>query len=140
MLVKKSPKESRPGCLDPHELEIMKSHWVAREETDGGKEKKAAMTPAENLQMMRDNMGFPNHNLCMEEIHTRFETIQVGGNEVGLWRYYTRKSQREARQALLCVPARRRLGGRNSYTVESPCRLLAELADAVVFNGLFPGA
>ena len=95
VLVKKSPKESRPGCLDPHELEIMKSHWVAREETDEEKEKKAAMTPAENLQMMRDNMGFPNHNLCMEEIHTRFETIQVGGNEVGLWRYYTRKSQRK---------------------------------------------
>ena len=40
-------------------------------------------------------MGFPNHNLCVTEIHTKFETIMNGENEVGLWRYYRRDTQYE---------------------------------------------
>ena len=134
VLVKASPTESRPGCLDPHELVIMKSHWVAREESAEEKAKKAAMTPEENLQAMRDNMGFPNHNLCTEEIHTKFETIQVGENQVGLWRYYTRKSQRRpGKPCFVFLHGGGWVGG-TPYTVENPCRLIAELADAVVFN------
>ena len=134
VLVKPSPTEPRPGCLDHHELAILSAHWVAREESEEEKAEKAGMTPEEALQAMRDGMGFPNRNLCREEIHTKFETIRVGENEVGLWRYYTRKSQRKpGKPCLVFLHGGGWVGG-TPYTVENPCRLLAELADAVVFN------
>ncbi|MEG1427273.1 MAG: hypothetical protein RSC76_06245, partial [Oscillospiraceae bacterium] len=82
VVIKKSPSEPRPGYLDHSELAIMKSHWIAREKQPEEKE----LSPAEVLQKMRDGMGFPNKNLCTVEIHTKFETIQVGENTVGLWR------------------------------------------------------
>ena len=74
IIIKRSPTEPRPGCADHHEDACMKMHWVAREKGEEEKPK----TPAEALQQMRDNMGFPNHNICTAEIHTKFETIMNG--------------------------------------------------------------
>lgn len=130
VLLKGSPTEQRDGCLDTHEMEIMKEHWVAREDSAAAQPK----TPEEGIMMMRENMGFPNLNLNTVEIHTQFETLNIEGNEVGLWRYYTRNSKdRKDRPCFVFIHGGGWVGG-TPYTVENPSRLIAELADAVVFN------
>lgn len=130
VLLKRSPSELRAGYLDHHELNIMKEHWVAREEQEEARE----LTAEEALQATRDSMGFPNRNLNTVEIHTKFESLKIGENEVGLWRYYPRTSQyRTDRPCFIFIHGGGWIGG-TPYTVENPCRLIAELADAVVFN------
>ena len=130
IIIKRSPTEPRPGCVDHHEDACMKMHWVAREKGEEEKPK----TPAEALQQMRDNMGFPNHNICTAEIHTKFETIMNGENEVGLWRYYRRDSQyQKDRPCFIFYHGGGWIGG-TPYAVENPCRLIAELSGGVVFN------
>lgn len=129
VLVKRSPTEQRPGYMDPYELAIMKEHWVA-----GGDGQKKERSPEEALEQMRESMGFPNRNLNTVEIHTKFESLNIGGNEVGLWRHYPRKSQKKAgKPCMVFLHGGGWIGG-STYTVENSCRLIAELADAVVFN------
>jgi acetyl esterase/lipase len=150
VIVKTSPTEPRPGHLDLNELDIMKSHWIAR---DNARNDEAGEMPAKDaeaegaaggtsteaspqvaLQAMRDGMGFPNRNLNTVEIHTGYETLRIGDNDVGVWRYYPRKKQREGlRPCFVFLHGGGWIGG-SPYTVENPCRLIAELADAVVFN------
>ncbi len=132
LIIKRSPTEPRPGCVDHHEDAAQNLHWIARPaEPEGEKKPK---TPAEALQDLRDHMGFPNHNLCVTEIHTKFETIMNGENEVGLWRYYRRDTQYEKnRPAFIFFHGGGWVGG-TPYTVENPCRLIAELSGGVVFN------
>jgi acetyl esterase len=131
IIVKPSPGEGRPGYLDPVELSIMESHWAGRVE----EEAPAAPPPMEVLlPVIRDSMGFPNYNLNTVEIHTKYEELTGSGNTVGLWRYYPRKSEKNPkRPAFVFFHGGGWIGG-SVYTVENFCRLLAELADAVVFN------
>lgn len=130
VLLKRSPTELRTGYLDHHELEIMKEHWVAREKP----EEPRTLAPEEELQATRDSMGFPNRNLNTVEIYTKFESLRLGENDVGLWRYYPRISQyRKDHPCFIFLHGGGWIGG-TPYTVENPCRLIAELADAVVFN------
>ncbi len=132
IVIKNSPEESREGYMDPRELAIMSNHWAARKEA--GKDKSREVTPEQSLEAMRDGMGFPNRNLNMVEIHTKYECINFDGNEVGLWRYYTRKSRRKpGKPCFIYLHGGGWVGG-SIYTVENPCKLIAELADAVVFN------
>lgn len=131
IILKPSPSEERPGYLDPEELNIMKSHWAGQLE----EEAPVSMPPIEILiPIMRDMMGFPNYNLNTVEIHTKYEEINESGNSVGLWRYYTRKSEKnKKRPALVFFHGGGWIGG-SVYVVENFCKLLAELSDAVVFN------
>ncbi|MCM8712052.1 alpha/beta hydrolase [Clostridium sp. SYSU_GA19001] len=132
IILKPSPGEDRPGYLDPAELSIIKEHWAGNPmEQKEGEE----MPPMEVLiPIMRDNMGFPNYNLNTVEIHTKYEEITESGNTVGLWRYYPRKSEKNRkRPAFVFFHGGGWIGG-SVYTVENFCKLLAELADAVVFN------
>ena len=130
VIIKTSPTEPRPGYLDFDEMEIMKTHWIAR----GKAEQPVPRNPQAALQGMRDGMGFPNRNLNNVEIHTKYETLRIGNNDVGVWRYYPRKKQREGcRPCFVFLHGGGWIGG-SPYTVENPCRLIAELADAVVFN------
>lgn len=134
VVVKNSPTAKDPGWLDAHELAILQQHWASRQETEEEQAQKAAMSFEENIRAIRDSMGFPNRNLCTEEIYTRFETIRAGENEVGLWRYYKRFSERKpGKPCLIYLHGGGWLGG-TPYTVENPCRLIAQLADAVVVN------
>lgn len=130
VIVKPSPGEDRKGYLDPRELRIMKQRWAGK-----GKEVSNEPEPEENrIPMIREAMGFPNRNLNTIEIYTKYEEITDSGNTVGLWRYYPRKSQyNKNRPALVFIHGGGWVGG-TVYTVENFCRLLAELADAVVFN------
>ena len=131
ILIKNSPTEPREGYMDHHELSIIREHWIARDTKESGERATAAPKTVENI---RDGMGFPNHNLCSVEIHTKFETLHIGGNDVGLWRYYPRIGQRaKNRPCLIFLHGGGWIGG-TPYTVENFCRLIAELAGAVVFN------
>ena len=130
LIIKKSPTEPRPGCIDHHEQAALSLHWVSHEDTEEEKEQ----TPAEALEAMRDRMGYPNHNICAAEIHTKFETIYNGENEIGLWRYYRRDTKNDTkRPALLFIHGGGWIGG-TPYTVENPCRYIAEVSGGVVFN------
>ena len=132
--VKPIPTDDTPGILDPHELAIIKNHWVARgtnPEEEDIPEWDRGLSP---IEKMRDNMGFPNHNICNDEIHTRYETIMNGENEVGIWYYYRRATMRKpGKPALMFIHGGGWVGG-TPYTVENFCRFIAEKADAVVFN------
>lgn len=131
VILKPSPGEERPGFLDPMELSLMGDHWAGR----FNEEEPAELPPMEVLiPIMRENMGFPNYNLNTVEIHTKYEEITDSGNKVGLWRYYPRKSEKNPkRPALVFFHGGGWIGG-SVYTVENFCKLIAELADAVVFN------
>ncbi|MFB3162381.1 alpha/beta hydrolase [Neobacillus sp. 179-J 1A1 HS] len=132
IILKPSPGEDRPGYLDPMELSLMEeNHWAG----NLGGEEPAASPPLEILlPIIRDAMGFPNYNLNTVEIHTKYEEITSSGNTVGLWRYYPRKSQQNTKRlALVFFHGGGWIGG-SVYTVENFCKLIAELADAVVFN------
>lgn len=131
IILKPSPEEERPGYLDPAELSLLGDHWAGELE----EKEPVEMPPLEiMIPIMRDGMGFPNYNLNTVEIHTKYEEITGSGNTVGLWRYYPRKSVKKTkRPALVFFHGGGWIGG-SVYTVENICKLIAELADAVVFN------
>jgi acetyl esterase len=131
IILKPSPGEERPGYLDPMELSLMEKHWAG----NISEEEAAAHPPLEVLiPKIRDAMGFPNYNLNTVEIHTKYEEITDSGNKVGLWHYYPRKSEKNRkRPALVFFHGGGWIGG-SVYTVENFCKLIAQLADAVVFN------
>ncbi|WP_336785280.1 alpha/beta hydrolase [Paenibacillus sp. MMO-177] len=129
VVVKVNPEETRAGYLDPYELQLIRK-WIGEQKAAPAE----APSPEEQLQLIRDSMGFPNRNLNTAEIYTSYERIQLGGNEVGLWRYYPRKSMRKpGKPCLIYIHGGGWIGG-TVFAVENPCRLIAELADAVVFN------
>ncbi len=129
VLLKKSPTEPRPGYLDPYERACLNINWVAGDQKDKPEE----LSPEELLQQIRDRMGFPNFNLNTEELITKYEELKLGENQVGLWRYYKRKSTRGKRPCLVYIHGGGFIGG-TVYCMENPCKLIAQLADAVVFN------
>lgn len=127
VLVKGIPEEKRSGYIDPHELACM---------TPSGQQKAAPppQTPQEKIQAVRDSMGFPNLNLNTIELYTGYEVLDIQGNTVGLWRYYPRKTRNvKNKPCLIYIHGGGWMGG-TPFAVENPCRLIAELADAVVFN------
>ncbi|MDD4796342.1 MAG: alpha/beta hydrolase [Eubacteriales bacterium] len=120
--IKPIPDDDRPGVPDPRELAVLLEN--------------AKQPRIENptIADQRNSMGFPNRNLNTVEIYAKYEELMFGGNTVGLWRYYPRKPEgKKNRPALLYIHGGGWMGG-TPYTVENPCRLLAERADAVVFN------
>ncbi|GLX68784.1 alpha/beta hydrolase [Paenibacillus glycanilyticus] len=133
VIVKVNPEETRAGYLDPYELKLMMK-WFEDSSRQTAAASAEPLSPEEQLQHVRDSMGFPNRNLNTVEIYTGYERIQLGDNEVGLWRYYPRKSMRKANKpCLIYIHGGGWIGG-TVFAVENPCRLIAELADAVVFN------
>lgn len=125
--VKAIPDDPTPGVLDRRDLACMQADHSADVPPD-----------ATGIQAVRDSMGFPARNLNTVEIHTKFESLTFGENTVGLWRYYPRKPERkQGRPAFIYIHGGGWVGG-NTYVVENQCKLLAELADAVVFNIDYP--
>lgn len=129
VIVKVNPEETRAGYLDPYELKLMKK-WAQKQQEAPA----VPLSAEEQLQLVRDSMGFPNRNLNTVEIYTGYERVKLGDNEVGLWRYYPRKSMRKPNKpCLIYIHGGGWIGG-TVFAVENPCRIIAELADAVVFN------
>lgn len=90
-------------------------------------------SPAEAVARIRNIFGCHNYNLNEREIYTKFETLSVAGREVGIWQYYLRRRSESPRPCLFYIHGGGWVAG-STYTVENPCKLIAELADAVVFN------
>lgn len=127
IVLKKSPLENRDGFIDPIEKSFIDNSWV-------DKMTGSEMPPLEVLvPEIRNAMGFPNYNLNTQELVTKYEEINLEGNLVEFWRYYKRKSDAKIRPCLVYYHGGGWVGG-TPYATENPCRLIAELADAVVFN------
>lgn len=145
--LKDSPERPAAGHLDPYEVAIRSANWAAPEDKkDDAAAEKPAGNPFENMPIehlvgfMREMMGFANLNLNETQMITKYEELELDGRKVGLWRYYKRKGKKEPKSCLVYIHGGGWIGG-DVYTVENPCRLIAELADAVVFNvdyGLAP--
>ncbi|NTV91255.1 MAG: alpha/beta hydrolase, partial [Clostridiales bacterium] len=87
-----------------------------------------------SIDDLRKGMGFPNKNLNTVEIYTRFEEHEFDGNPVKLWMYYPRKPEgKTGRPCLIYFHGGGWIGG-TTFSVENFCRLIAEVADAVVVN------
>lgn len=125
---KRIPDEPRPGCFDPREFELVKKAADAFTKMSSG----ASTTPT--IQDLRNIMGFPNLNMNTVEIYTRYEEHNFDGNTVGIWIHWPRKpEEKKGRPGFIYIHGGGWVGG-TPYTVENPCRLLAERADCVVFN------
>lgn len=94
---------------------------------------KMPSSPMEIVSMFREIFGCHNYDLNEREIYTRYEGLMVEGREVGLWRYYLRRRENTPRPCLFYIHGGGWVAG-SIYAVEKPCKLVAELADAVVFN------
>ncbi len=123
--VKPMPDERRPGYLEAREIQMMVEAQAAGT---------AGFRPNMTLNDMREMMGFPNRNLNTVEIHTRYEEHRFGENLVKLWIHWPRKPEgKKNHPCLIYLHGGGWIGG-SVFTVENPCRLIAELADAVVVN------
>ena len=121
--VKAIPDEKQAGYLDPRELALLQNR-VPEPMPEG-------LPP---IEKMRRSMGFPNRNMNTVEIHTKFEAHTFGGNPVNFWIYTPRKPEdKQDRPALFYIHGGGWVGG-SPYTVENPCKLIAERADCVVIN------
>lgn len=136
----KETDSRKAGCVDPYEAAYVNPD---RPRLPG----KPPETPQEIVAMYREIFGCHNYNLNEREIYTKYEELTVGGRTVGLWRYYLRRRSEQPRPCLVYIHGGGWVAG-SVYTVENPCKLIAELADAVVFNidytlapeGRFPAA
>jgi acetyl esterase/lipase len=128
--VKSIPDENKPGVFDPRQYELSKASAEAYAKNTA----QNAMSGGDPIQAMRDMMGFPNLNLNTVEIITKYETINLNGNEVGIWSYRPRRPLRKTgRPGFIYIHGGGWIGGA-TFTLENPCKLLAERADCVVFN------
>lgn len=130
--LKESPERPGPGYMDPVELGIMEQNWAA-DDGEGSNPFELQLPPEQMIPFLRDMMGFPNLNLNTKEIITKYETLENDGHTFGLWHYYLRKGKTEPKSCLIYIHGGGWLGG-SIYTIENPCKLITELADAVVFN------
>lgn len=95
--------------------------------------------PPPTIEEMRGDMGGFNYNLCRRELYTRYIVVPTSVGDVPVWCYYPRR-QREMSPALMYVHGGAFFGG-TPFTVENPCRCVADRGDCVVFNveyGLAP--
>lgn len=123
--IKLVPDEARSGYPDPRFLKPLLDRPANKAPID---------FEALTVEQMRRFMGSPNRNLNTVEIITGYEVISAQGNSIGIWRYSPRKPfGRINRPALVFIHGGGFIGG-TPFAVENFCRLVTELADAVVFN------
>lgn len=114
--------DGRPA-LDPRALKLELAMAAAMKEKAG---------PPPSLEEVRSRMGGFNYNLCRQEIRTRYLEVPTSWGIVPVWGYYPRRG-RSIRPGLVYVHGGAFFGG-SPFTTENPCRLIADRADAVVWN------
>ncbi len=131
--LKESPGRKGKGYMDPYELAIIQDNWAASDGEEGENPFEADLPMDEMIPFLRDIMGFANLNLNTKELITKYETVEAAGNQIGLWRYYLRRGTTDPKPCLIFIHGGGWIGG-TVYCVENSCKLICELADAVVFN------
>lgn len=124
----KAVPDGAPHSLDSRQLRLELA--MQSENRDG---------PPPTLEVIREHMGGFNYNLNRKEIYTRYVEVPTSVGTVPVWGYYPRHG-RKNRPGLIYVHGGAFFGG-TPFTTENPCRLIAEKADAVVWNvdyGLAP--
>ena len=123
VIFKPVPDDSTPGVLDSRERDILKE-WI-KNAADGNKL---------SLLDHRRRAGYLNFNLNEVEIIPDVAFVPFRNSSVRLWIYKRRKPfDRAGRPAVLYIHGGGFFTG-SPFTMENPMRLLAEKADAVVFN------
>ena len=115
--------DGTPGALDPRQLKMEQAMHEKMSKQSG---------PPPTLQQIRENMGGFNYNLSRQELWTRYIEVPTSYGKVPVWGYYPRFG-RKVRPSLIYVHGGAFFGG-TPFTTENPCRLIADLADAVVWN------
>lgn len=110
------------AALDPRALEI---------ELDMAREM-SRRQGVPSIDEMREQMGGFNRNLCRRELYTRYIEVPTSCGIVPVWGYYPRHMG-TGRPGLVYVHGGAFFGG-TPFTVENPCRLIADEADCVVWN------
>lgn len=124
----KAVPDGAPHSLDSRQLRLELA--MQSENRDG---------PPPTLEVIREHMGGFNYNLNRKEIYTRYVEVPTSVGTAPVWGYYPRHG-RKKRPGLIYVHGGAFFGG-TPFTTENPCRLIAEKADAVVWNvdyGLAP--
>lgn len=127
--LRRSMELEAEGEVDPRTRATRKKNWVGA----GANKKQQTNDVASMVAEMREMMGNANLNLNRAEIYTYYEKLQLGENQVGVWRYFMRRGAKAGRPCVVFFHGGGWYGG-TPYVVENACKLIAELADAVVFN------
>lgn len=136
IIVKESKKRKGAGYIDPYEKWCLNQERLYQEIGEYSQEELESIKTEEEktpIMSIRNMFGFPALNLCTQEIYSGFEKILCDDDEIGLWRYYKRKSIKKKRPCLIYIHGGAWIAG-SVFAVENQCRLIAQKADAVVFN------
>ncbi|MGA9467541.1 MAG: alpha/beta hydrolase [Exiguobacterium marinum] len=120
-IIKPIPDSDRTGDLDPCVFETLTTNHSSDDEQD----------VAFNLEAARAGMGWPNQDQTTTEIETESLLIPSEDGDIPVRLY--RPHQTEAVPAILFFHGGGFFGG-TLETVENPCKLLAERANAVVIS------
>lgn len=123
-VVLKKTRDTLPGIIDPWER---KYHIMTELSPKGN-------SASDFVDAFRDACGSHNYNLNEKEIYTKYKELYLMEHRtVGMWYYRLRRSARTLRPCLIYMHGGGWIAG-NVHTMENSCKLIAELADAVVFN------
>lgn len=123
-VVLKKTRDTLPGIIDPWER---KYHIMTELSPKGN-------SVSDFVDAFRAACGSHNYNLNEKEIYTKYlELYLMEHRAVGIWYYYLRRGARSLRPCLIYIHGGGWIAG-SVHTMENPCKLIAELADAVVFN------
>jgi acetyl esterase/lipase len=123
-VILKRTGKTQVGRVDPWEKQyhIMKE-VTPKNETDG-----------DFICSFREVCGSHNYNLNEKEVYTKYISLYLADyHSIGLWYYYLRHRDKTPRPCLIYIHGGGWAAG-SVYTMENHCKLIAELADAVVFN------
>lgn len=129
IILKKSPVAA-PGHMDKYEIATLGDSIDTVEKAEEAKNKTYEERVAEYKKYAG---GYPNRCLNTAEMVVKYEELMFGCNQVGLWRYYKKRSENPKRPCLVYIHGGGWMGG-DVYYVEYNCRYVAEYGDAVVFN------
>lgn len=120
------PDYNSKGVLDPRVFEVMSEQYKDKESTSLD----TVSTP-ELVQILRNQMGWDNHDITTSPIKTQSMTIKGSNGDIPLRVYSTESPSPSA--AVIYFHGGGFFGG-SLKTVENPCKFLAEQAGVVVIS------
>ncbi|MGE6492173.1 alpha/beta hydrolase [Exiguobacterium sp. NPDC077395] len=120
-IIKPIPDSDRTGDLDPRVFETLTANHSSHDEPD----------TAFDLEAARASMGWPNRDRTTTDIKTEYVKIPSKDGDITVRLY--RPHHTEAIPAILFFHGGGFFGG-TVDTVENPCKLLSERANAVVIS------